>query len=705
MKNFTYPVKKTRKITLATLLFFYILFSLLFLPYLQYSSLAALLITIGIYILILLIVFLSVAYNVPGRIARKMAKISIDDTGIHIGYRYLNWEDLAKITHGFPFFRRYPRILLQTKKSTASFWTFKMGSRPIAFLGYPFVYNEIIPLIEKHRPDIEIPEVVHEMQKTQSIHNLRDKILLGVIALLQIIILYIIFYLTTNTMIILPFMLMKGVAYFLPICQLIDDKFRDIPEEVSFLRAVISAVGFSFLLTPLTLLFGFSPLWTIFSLISISAIVLFIGLICIFFVKLTSLKRQILLFILMIATSISCIAYFHSPYPPFKDLSTLVGKESVIFIWGIDGRYIAGSFVNNKAKERFVIDTHELKRIPIPLHNGGDSIIWMDSSMVVRRATIRGDVNGIYIYDFKKEEEICIKNGECIRISQLNPISPNRKYLVWLNYDEKWDKLSIAFNSLLKNETQKIEFPKVNLSPEYKWSRVDWVDNENIVVSGKSRNNKGNGYYAIEHLALLHINIKTGISKLTVSKEQAAWWFPTNNSKYALMKTGDENPVMFYINLQTNQREKIQGKNIPSWIVDNRYGFRVFEKDGVNYFSKFDLLNGTESKICEIADKWELSGVSHDGKYALFTPSSFFSSAYFKILEINTLKHRYIDMRGISSGLGDHADFVLSHPHYSAWAPTSNQVIIESTHLILGNQKSIKRQCHLINVEEFFNTK
>lgn len=162
-KEYTYPVKKIKGITVAAVLFFQIIYSVLFFPYLPIPGFGSLYLQLSIYFMLSIFIYATIISKWPEKLFKRAIKIKINDKGIYSWPYFIKWEDLQEVKHGFLWFRNYPRISLKVNRKKVNFWTFKSVSSNISISNTKLIYTDIIPIIRKFRPDIEIPNVVEKI--------------------------------------------------------------------------------------------------------------------------------------------------------------------------------------------------------------------------------------------------------------------------------------------------------------------------------------------------------------------------------------------------------------------------------------------------------------------------------------------------------------------------------------------------------------
>ena len=618
------------------------------------------------------LLYLLLAFQWPLDLAEGFSTIRIDENGIKAGLRRMKWDELDSISHGLPFFKRSPLVYLKRKSVEAKFLTLDLSSTSIPIPGYPFVYDEIIPYIKKRRPDILVPDVVPACAAA-GIRKLIGGASTMLAALFQIAMLLL--TLESIQSAAFPQVQLYALLIFLPslVASFICRDFRGESIALSFLRGAVAGTGVSISAATFTFYFFAPPAWTISAL----AIFCLITLTMSFTAVALSVKWRISPITLYAATvmaAILSVSLTYLPLPRLQDLSALFGNDTPLYIWSVDGRYLADVSARNGATRRFLVDVADGSVLPLPSHANGDVIRWFDSNIVIRRTRKNKNTTRLLIYDLRLKKEFVIDEAPYIDVSPLNPVS-KRGELIWLARDAEKKNPEVRKIDLSKQYGAGVVRVDIRLSDKHQWRYVDWYGDNEIIVRGLSHG---------DYLILSRYNPRTKTSQSNAFKHKANIWYPISDFKHAFTTSrvtglsGFTTTKVSYVDLETGKVKALRGFHMPSWSVNDQFAFRTLRVNGKKLFLRFNLRTSREEIICRIPAVLLLSGVSCDGRYAFFAYDGLVSFAAFRVFDIEKKEWSELETTGFSGLSSGSGTLALVNPRFSMWSPTAHLTVMET---------------------------
>ncbi|NOY75781.1 MAG: hypothetical protein GXP32_08325 [Kiritimatiellaeota bacterium] len=644
---------------------------------------------------ILPIVHLITMFQWPFNIFGKWMTLAITDDAFEAGPRTVKWEDVESISYGLPFWRKYPLVRLVMKKEKTSFFTLDINGSDLTLFGHPFVYLELITHIKKRHSAIRVPDDFPTAEEAAAARRVLSTAILATSAAIQTALLAAMLAQIRASA--FPQFQLLAILIF-PVSLSAIFACRDFRGEsigLAFLRGAVAGTGIS---TPLALLgFYFSPVpaWIFSAGVLFGILILASGLIFLLIDREIRLLKPIMATVIIVAAAFST-AFFHMR-EAMVDMSDAFDGESPLYVWSSDGRYIADGSSGNSNKQRFLLNALSGETTQLRSHSNGDIIVWMDSSMVVRLAKTSEGFTALLIHHIRSGDESVVDKAPKISVSRLHPVSPDGKKLVWVTYgpDERTPVVKIlnTTESIPKN----IRTPPIALPGKFKWTYVDWNDENELVARGALRNA---GEQGMGNMVLMRFNLKKSISKLTVFNHKAEYWYPISDFKHAFTESrivsadGLRLTRISYVDLRTGETVGLRGTNVPSWPDKNGFTYRTSIINDQNFFLRFDLNTTREHKLCRIPDDLRLLGVSRDGRTAVFAHNWTISFATYQIYDIQTGKWRTLETSGFAATSTEHGTLVLMSPACSMWSPTSQAAVFETLECALP-EKQIKAKTKL----------
>jgi hypothetical protein len=351
---------------------------------------------------------------------------------------------------------------------------------------------------------------------------------------------------------------------------------------------------------------------------------------------------------------------------------------------------------------RFLIDTLTGEEISLPSHEYGDRVVLIGGGYVVRRAKVTPRSIGLFVFDIASGREFKVDEAPVLSVSRLSPVSSDGRRLAWLASASKNAEPIVRIMDMECLPVVDVESRRVGCSKKIKWLRVDWSTREQLVVRGSLRDNSKLGF---GKLALARLGVDSGETAVSVTLAVADIWYPLPGFKRAFALTlfpvsGSDVPrrVVSYVDLTTGKTlGELSGGDIPSWI-SGRWAYRTLRTSDGNFFLRFDMVTGRESIVADISPRWILSGVSHDGRYALFALDSLITFSTFHLLDMEEGTWRRLELSGLAGFPTESGNLVLLDPRFSIWSPGSDTVVLESMEFNL-HQGTIKFKTRLYPVE------
>jgi len=682
----TYPKNKYSYIYVILILLYYAILAFKMIPFIYNNDIATLTVIIPLCIASSTFLVFIIFIDLHTFINKIFHPISINDDGIIMGKRHIEWKNLKEVKHGIFFNKKYPLLKLISQESPSSFWSLKSSKKNIYINGYKSVYEELIPKIKYHCPEITIPKACKDIFEDIPKRKRNIRVILSSLIIVEIIaILVSIFILRNNFLYVVVFssftIQFTSISIHVNPTKIINENITHI-----ILRGFAILTPIFMMIIMFFYMLKNPPIYVIESLLMTIAIIPLIAVINPF--KLNTIPKQIILFMTIIFTAYLIPNTFYNPSYKITNISHFFNNDSTFTVWGKDGQYITTYSFDKNDKARSIYDTKSQLKIELPQHNGCDSVKYMDSNFIIRRFHNNGDTEQFFLYNFKiKNERLIdeglIDEGTHICFSSRNPISKDEKKLVWLNKSN--DKTEIKIADIANNKIVLIDH-KIFPPPNVNWQEVNWLDNNKIIMIGmineidknSDKSNNDRFQYFLKKLILFTYNFENNKTTTNNFDHKATKWYLTNDYKYAFTKSDKVSLQLHYINLKTKTVIPLSGGELPSWISNSDIAYRIIPQKKKLLFAQFDLKTGIEKPICEISKNLILLGVSDNGKYAIFSRDNFLTPANFTLLNIKTMKWSSGSYNGVSMGAYANNNLVLSNSNYSIWAPNKEIVLFSS---------------------------
>ncbi|MCK5845684.1 MAG: hypothetical protein KAG97_13305, partial [Victivallales bacterium] len=585
------------------------------------------------------LLFLLLAFQWPVDVLAEFTKVRWDDDGVNVGMRRMEWNDLESISHGLPFFKRYPLLRLVPKNGDASVFSLSFIPARLTLLGHPFVYDEMLPHIRERCPDVRMPTELPTGAEAGRIRKSIGAALSLFVALFQMILLTIMIGFTLRAN--FPQVQLFAFLIFLPsiMVPFVCRYFREESPGLSFLRAAIAGTGTALSATVYSFYFFLPPAWT-FSVLQVTCVATLAFGVASATLKAPRTKTTgIVLRTIPAVIAMLCFCVYRLPAPALLNLSDAFGNDAPLYVWSSDGRWLADSSATNGKTKRFMLNSETGTMIPLPFHPNGDVIMWMSSSHVVRLAKNADCTSTLFIFDVRLRKEFAIDTARKILVSSLRPVSSDGEHLVWLDLDAHSAKPAVRVLDMSKPGSGNPRTIDASLPKQYAWTHVDWSGSSELTARGALRKGGGNG---MGNLVLARFAFDDPVPKITTFKHKAEYWYPIPDFKYAFATTravapnGERTIRIDFINLRTGRAVRLPGTRVPSWICKNENAYRTVTIDGEKSFARFDLRSCREEKITDIPPELLLLGVSCDGRYAVFAYKGMISLAKYRIYDIQT---------------------------------------------------------------------
>jgi len=640
----------------------------------------------------------------PFGVGGRFAKVSFDDDGIVVGGIKLPWDAVERVEHGAGFFRWYPMLaLFKRRAEPRSFWSLDIGGVRVVIPGYSFVYDEMLLFLRRRRPDLEFPENIPSAASARRLRLFFGGSAALACASIQICVLLLASravadgaFLDSQFYALLAFI----PALFSPFACL---EPSGEPTGLAYLRGAVAGVGVSFFVGVYSFYLFSPPAWTLSVLMSFCVLSLSVGILVLLgnALGLRDVWRGGL-WLAMLAFALFSYGEFQSSPPRTLDLSVSFVDESPLFVWSVDGRYMTDYSATSGNTRRFLIDTLSGEEISLPSHEYGDTVVWIGGGYVVRRAMVTPRSMGLFVFDIPSGRESKVDEAPVLSVSRLSPVSSDGRRLAWLASASKNAEPIVRIMDMECLPVVDVESRRVGYSKKIKWLRVDWSAREQLVVRGSLRDNSKHGF---GKLALARLGVDSGETAVSVTLAAADIWYPLPGFERAFALTlfpvsGSDVPrrMVSYVDLTTGKTlGELSGGDIPSWI-SGRWAYRTLGTSDGNFFLRFDMVTGRESIVADISPRWILSGVSHDGRYALFALDSLITFSTFHLLDMEDGTWRRLELSGLAGFPTESGNLVLLDPRFSIWSPGSDTVVLESMEFNL-HHGTIKFKTRLYPVE------
>ena len=632
-----------------------------------------------------------------------LVRLDVDGSGLRSGAFRIDWDDLERVNFGLWFWSRYPSLTLVSGKKPDSFWNINLSTPKIALPLSVTVHADLIPELRSRRPDIPIPDWALSSERSRMVRARVAAVAVFLLGVAQLFLLHKAVSAVSSGAFL--FSQIFGMLLLVPasIAPVVCFEDEGEPFPLLFQRGVVGGGGIAFFLGVYSFYLFSPPAWTLSALGAFCAISAAFGTLALILVFHrgripAAFPRGACVFLAV--SAVGSFLAFKAPLARTMNFSASFGDNSPLFVWSVDGRYLADSSSTSGRYRRFLIDVASAEEIPMPSHPAGDVVIRIGHGKVVRRVFASGGNMGLFLFDIRTRVESKIDENARIVLSRLAPVSPGGR-LVWFSFSsKKKDALpEVRVMGLEDGVAGKLSWV---LPKGIVWRCADWLDDGNLVLRGAEAERPDGPW----RLALARYDTRSGKTVLSKTELSADRWYPLPGFKraFALTKVpvpGDSYPrrVVRYVDLVTGRViSNLSGGAVPSW-ASGHWAFRTVETGcSGSELRRFDLETGREDVLAKVPGEWLLSGVSRDGRYALFALDSLITFATFHLFDLETKEWREVALPGLAGYASEPGELVLIDPRFSIWSPTADAAVLESMEFHLG-RRSVRFKTRVFSVD------
>lgn len=612
-------------------------------------------------------------WNWPARFFNKGEGIILHATGITVNGRFAEWNDIERIDHGPTFFYRKSIVLLKLKQEKNKFWSFTplFTPRALFLYAYPFVCSNVLPAIKSIRPDILISPVVERMIKHPDKAASIKRWLVLPILVLYIAVLTAPFWGISHTLIhfLVVGLIIVTLSTILPsLCIPLPRTARDRFVECSLQSPYI--VGFAVKIH----LFSTAERYAIETLICTAIAACAISIMLVLMTKRISGIGQILIAMMLVATTAGVYQYRKSQMWPTTDISHYLTKEKLpILTWGQTGTYLTAY----GSKDRiFVLRAPDLTEINLPEHKGYNNVVWLDKQMLIRLICAENEPMRLLAYIFSENRETEIPTACEFNINHRRAVSPDSRFLAWVDREDEGNVEKLKVWDL---QTMSEGYPTYSLPADVQWcGSANWIDDKELVLYGKKREDKDE-ISKKASLHLLRINLENGKTTRFSSKHEHEQWYPTSDFRFAFGSSRKDlnRYSISLVNLETDTMVKIDGESFPIMSFASDKAFRVGKQHGQSMLMELNLTEGMEHPLHSIPEGIQLIDVSQNGEHALLAYNDFGSIPIYLVLHIPSgARHRlHLSGMAVPQSSGELSSTIRGA---SAFSPDNRHFILQT---------------------------
>jgi hypothetical protein len=580
----------------------------------------------------------------PARFLGAGKPIILSQSGITAIGRFAKWDDIKKIQHGPFFFFRHSVVYLKLKREKKSFFSISIRRRYLPLIGYPFVYEEVLPAILGYRPDVPVSAVVkRNMEAPENSRGLHTWFVLLLLTL-YIILLYLIslddfqtliYYIIIGAILVL---LSTGTSNFaVPFATTNRERF------IEFAINNMLLVGVAIKLFP----FSTSDYIVMEVLITTAIFVCIMAIIILLTTDKLSALWQVCIIWVIVFSPICVYLYGKSQTWQSRDIShQLEKKDWNIPLWSFSGDYLTClSYEENG----FIIQVPSLKNVSVPEHIGRNRVVWLSNEFLLRT----------------------IESNDKI---QLWLICHREKYLAWIDFEEDVNNGEVRFWNLKENIE---DVPPVSLPPEISWKsgQVVWLDQNKIAVCARIAKQKGKEEGS--KLAVLYSNLDGKERRLYVSSKRFGRWYPTMDCQYAFGVNSLEHDKysVSFVNLTTDASIVLEGEDFPALVPWSNYALRITHNSGQPYLTRFEFNTLKDFPLYRVPDNTKVVTVSKTGKFVLLgLKKDIFTMPVFYVFHVPSGKKHKIHFAGM--GVFHSPQLCAIYPGASNFSPNERFLLL-----------------------------
>ncbi len=609
--------------------------------------------------------------------------VSMDDDGVRIGFLRLRWSELEKVEHGVPFWRRYPLVSLVPKRERKGFFVLKLNPQRLVIPGYAFVYERVLPMARRHRPDLEFPDYLPSAAYARRFRAVGGGVAVLSCAVAEIALMLVALdAISAGEFLTLHVYAVLIVLLALPSSLIFLEPGGGEPMGLAFSRGAVAGSSVAFFLGLFSFYIFSPPVWTLAALTFFSILSLALG-VALVLADIAGIRiARGIVCVCMVGMAVFAHDKYYLPSPCLMDLTLSFDEVSPLFVWSTDGRFFADSSSLSGSYGRPLIDTESGKKIPMPSHPHGDTVHWIGPDAVVRTSSTNRGI-GLFVFEIHSGQERMVDESRVLGISRLNPVSPDGRRLVWLTAHKRGGEVEIKTCELSSLSKAKPKRVPVRLPIRYGWTRADWLPDGRIVARGSLASKEGKER---RKFVLAKFGEGGGKPEISVTFRGANIFYPLPDFERAfaidlIPSPGGDAPkrsIRFVDLVKGKTLVTLDGDQPPSWVSGGSAFRAVTLGDGTRVFTRFNLATGREWVLEEIPPTATLLGVSGDGRYALFSIGNVISFAEYYLWDIPNRQWRVVETSGLTGDSGDMSMLVLGVPRVSVWSPKGHIAVLET---------------------------
>ncbi len=587
--------------------------------------------TVGLTVLLALVTMLSLApiWDWPRGFLTGEKGIVLDADGLTLDGKCVLWDKIKAIKPGpFRLWRSsMVRLKVEPEKAgflrgCALFW--KPPRKTLTLPGYPVVYRHVIPAILRVRPHLDIPPAIRRCMDNPQMAG--EPGTFAVIAALFVSLAFLTVEVRPSLLLLVGPPYLVSAFSILTLHRLFGHYQPFGPNTTSphalFLRYAIAAPSlYGPIAFWLTLCIG-TPLVGPRVVLVTCLIITVLGLAVVLRRELSS-RRQWLLAVPIVLTALAVLVHARQTGWRYVDVtrhvpgcnfsSGEVDVEDVEIRWGEDGLHLCRS---TGGLEKGVLHVPTLTSRPVPRHTVAGKAVAMNKRFLVRTFGSGQKRVELWVYDFQKEEEFRLAEGQLSRL--LQPLSPDGQKLAWTQGDREDDFEMLRIWDLPgQKELGRAARPPGRDGLYFSWPR--WKSDDRVILWA----------HTDAELFAFHYDVKGELVQTLRSRRpggfHASRGLPDGRHALGLLEEEDgpsrSTYAVHFLDAKTGRRIQLDGVGEAPYVIHGRdIGFRVKHVGGGRVLTRFQLTTGREQEICGAPARLSFAGVSANGELALFGP-------------------------------------------------------------------------------------